>query len=108
MYYFETLLFLVAPQISPFDFGEESVHSGTYIQVYCIVKEGDLPIAIEWMLNRKPLKDYSEISVISGGKRSSSLSIESVQYEHAGNYTCKTKNRAGETEFTAQLLVNGY
>lgn len=98
----------VLPVIVPFDFGEESVHSGTFIQVYCTVKDGDLPLKIDWYLNGNQLNHFSEISVSSVGRRGSVLTIESVQYEHAGNFTCKAENQAGKTDYTAVLLVNGY
>lgn len=63
---------------------------------------------IEWSLNGKSVTEYPEITASNMGKRSSFLTIESVSYVHAGNYTCSAKNAAGETSFTSQLLVNGY
>lgn len=96
------------PNIVPFDFGEESVHSGAFIQVYCTVKDGDLPLKIDWLLNGKDLNGFTEISTSSAGKRGSVLTIESVQYEHAGNFTCKAENIAGKAEYMATLQVNGY
>lgn len=99
--------FLVGPQITLFDFGEFPVHTGQSVQVQCFVAEGDLPITIEWFLNHTPLKNYPEVSTISVGKRSSILSIDSVSYDLAGNYTCFAKNKAAETSFTAELQVNG-
>lgn len=95
------------PNIVPFDFGEESIHSGVFIQVYCTVKDGDLPLRIIWLHNGIPIKNFPDISTAPVGKRGSVLSIESVQYEHAGNYSCRADNVAGEAEFTAELQVNG-
>lgn len=100
-------MLLVAPQIAPFDFGDDPVHSGQSVQVQCFVSEGDLPVTLEWNLNEKPLEDFPEISTVVVGKRSSILSIDSVSYTHAGNYTCKAKNRAGEASFSSELQVNG-
>lgn len=98
---------LVAPQIAPFDFGYDAVHSGQSVQVQCFVSEGDLPVTLEWHLNEKPLEDFPEISTLVVGKRSSILSIDSVSYTHAGNYTCRANNQAGTATFSSELQVNG-
>lgn len=41
------------------------------------------------------------------GKKLSALSLESVSFESAGEYTCVAKNRAGVARFSAHLNVNG-
>ncbi|KAJ8967482.1 hypothetical protein NQ314_002796 [Rhamnusium bicolor] len=101
-----SLSFSVAPQITPFDFGNEPVHSGQSVQVQCFVSEGDLPVRLEWLLNEKPLEDFPEVSTVTLGKRSSILSIDSVSYSHAGNYTCTAKNKAGMASLSSELQVN--
>lgn len=83
------------------------MHSGQYVQVTCLITEGDLPLKIEWELNGKPIFDYHEISTSKMGKRSSILAIESVSHLNAGNYSCKAKNKAGESVYVTQLQVNG-
>lgn len=83
------------------------MHSGQFLQVACLITEGDLPVNFIWQLNGKDLEDFPEISTSSIGKRGSILAIESVSYTHAGNYTCKAVNKAGEVAFAAELLVNG-
>lgn len=101
------LLFLVPPQIVPFSFGDTACHANQFIQASCTVSEGDLPLNITWMFNNEELDLYPEITVAAVGRRISVLSIESVTYSHAGNYTCKARNLAGEVSYTAELLVNG-
>lgn len=98
----------VLPKITPFYFENNPLHSGQYVQVTCVVAEGDLPIQISWSLNGKNIADYQEITTSKTGRRSSFLAIESVSHENAGNYTCKAKNKAGESEYVTQLYVNGY
>lgn len=93
--------------IAPFDFGSGPVHSGQFVQITCTAYEGDLPLKIDWLLNGNALEDYPEITVSLVGKRSSFLSIDSVTYVHAGNYTCRVANKAAEAKFTSELLVNG-
>lgn len=51
--------------------------------------------------------DNDGILVTTAGKKISTLSIDSVQAQHAGTYTCVAKNRAGSTSYAAELLVNG-
>lgn len=40
-------------------------------------------------------------------KKVSTLSIDSVSFETAGEYICVARNRAGSTTFSAVLNVNG-
>lgn len=98
----------VLPRVTPFYFEDNPLHSGQYVQVMCLVAEGDLPIDITWELNGRNIIDYQEISTSKVGKRSSTLAIESVSHLNAGNYSCKARNKAGESEYVTQLYVNGY
>lgn len=41
------------------------------------------------------------------GKKISTVAIDSVQAEHAGEYSCIAKNKAGVAQFTSRLNVNG-
>lgn len=74
----------------------------------CLVQSGDLPLRINWVYNGKSLRDYPEVSIAQIGKRSSILTIESVSYTNAGNYSCVAKNSAGRSSLTADLQINGY
>lgn len=78
-----------------------------FVQVTCTSFEGDLPVNFNWELNGRSIKYYPDISVSAVGRRSSYLSIDSVSYEHAGNYTCFAKNVGGEAFSTTELQVNG-
>lgn len=72
------------------------------------MSSGDLPIDMEWLFNGQPINFASGIAVLRGGKRTSVLTIDSVHAGHAGNYTCKAKNKAASSEYSAALIVNGY
>lgn len=96
------------PNIVPFAFGEEPTSSGAFVQFVCTVKDGDLPLQISWLLNGKTVSDFLDISIVPAGSRGSILTIESVQYEHAGNFTCEAQNKAGKAEYIVGLQVNGY
>lgn len=84
------------------------LNAGEFVQLVCTIKEGDLPISIDWLLNDKKLKMFPEMSVMPAGMRGSILSIESVSHSHAGKYTCLAKNRAGQASYSDELAVNGY
>lgn len=90
-----------------FDFGDTPSNFEDSVSVNCLISSGDLPIDIEWLFNNEPVNIFNGISVMRGGKRTSLLNIDSVHAGHAGNYTCKAKNRAGFEEYTAALIVNG-
>lgn len=64
---------------------------------------------IIWSHNDHILKgsDNYGITTTRINKRLSSLSIEDVQAEHSGTYTCNVTNRAGSVTYSANLVING-
>lgn len=101
------MVLIVGPQILHFDFGEEPVNSGDLASLTCSVFKGDLPVNITWYHNNQNVHYSDGILVSNAGKKISTLSIDSVQAEHAGTYTCVAENRAGKFSYSAELLVNG-
>ena len=98
----------VAPQIAPFDMGEESANWGDTVTATCTVIKGDHPMQIEWALNGVPItRDFPDITIVGTSKRVSLLTIEAVTARHAGEYTCTASNAAGGTSYSAPLAVNG-
>lgn len=95
------------PQITPFDFGEDDTNTDNMVSVICTVHKGDFPIDIYWTLNNITVNKIDGISVMRTNKRISQLSIESVQADHAGEYTCHAKSSAGIATYSAMLHVNG-
>lgn len=73
----------------------------------CTVHKGDLPIQISWFLNNQSAETLQGISIMRTNKRISQLSIDSVQAEHSGEFTCQARNKAGITKYSANLHVNG-
>lgn len=96
----------VVPQISPFSFGEEDINEGDTVSVQCIISKGDNPVRISWYLNAKPVSNIHGV-VVTQARRVGSLTIESVQADHSGNYTCAASNPAGNDTYSAALNVNG-
>ncbi|KAK2577362.1 hypothetical protein KPH14_003478 [Odynerus spinipes] len=104
-----TLTVNVAPQIIPFDFGDEPANWGELVSVTCSITKGDQPLDISWAFNGTPIDTSrgSDVVVASTNRKNSVLTIESVAARHAGEYTCSASNRAGATSHTARLTVNG-
>ncbi|XP_015172306.1 PREDICTED: Down syndrome cell adhesion molecule-like protein Dscam2 isoform X26 [Polistes dominula] len=99
---------MVAPQIIPFDFGDEPANWGELVSVTCSITKGDQPLDISWAFNGTPIDTShgSDVVIGSTNRKNSVLTIESVAARHAGEYTCSASNRAGATSHTALLTVN--
>ncbi|KAF6210674.1 hypothetical protein GE061_013781 [Apolygus lucorum] len=80
------LLVNVLPKIMPFSFGEDPVFAGQSVQVTCFVNEGDLPLDIKWEFSGS--NDFDELGIMTSamGKKSSYLSIDSIDSRHSGTY----------------------
>lgn len=98
---------IVIPQVTPFHFGDEILNAGDTVSLTCTVGKGDLPLKIHWQLNDVDLSTGNGVVINRNGKRISVLSIENVQHEHIGNYTCIAENDAGISSHSAVLNVNG-
>lgn len=98
--------FVVLPKIVPFHF-EDPIFAGQAAQVSCLVSEGDFPLDITWLFQHERIRDLSGVTTTKVGKRASMLLIEPSSYEHNGNYTCVASNKAGSSNFTAALNING-
>ncbi len=100
-------MFTVLPHITPFAFDGGPAQTGQYNTLTCTVQTGDFPLNFTWLLNGIELKDSLDIFISMVGKRSTFLTIESVQAIHAGTYTCQAENKAGITRYSTELKVNG-
>ncbi|GFY37812.1 down syndrome cell adhesion molecule-like protein [Trichonephila inaurata madagascariensis] len=95
------------PQINPFAFPKR-LAEGNHVIVTCSVLTGDPPITIRWLKDGMTLnKKMLNIDESSMGHLGSALVFNSVGRSHNGNYTCMAENAAGESNFTATMLVNG-
>lgn len=76
--------------------------------VQCMALKGDLPININWYFNNAPVTTVeNNIRVVMTSPRISQLTIESVTAYHRGIYKCVAENKAGQSQFSAELHVNG-
>lgn len=98
--------YVVLPAIHPFNFDAEA-NEGDSVQLTCHVAKGDLPLKIRWTHNELPLFSHMGVLASKIGDRISLLTVESVKAANWGNYTCVASNKAGQSAYTAELLVNG-
>lgn len=97
------------PSITPFWFNSE-VQENHRLSVLCVITSGDLPVSISWLKDGQllsPQLAQARKIVIKSDDDQSTLKFQSVKLEHAGNYTCMARNRAGTQSHTAPLVVHG-
>jgi hypothetical protein len=77
--------------------------------VSCIVRDGDLPLKINWSVHGKTLSSVETlgISTMKMGLRTSILMIDAVTAAHSGTYRCLASNEVGEDSYSAELRVIG-
>lgn len=91
-----------------FSFGDEALNFGEMAGAQCMVTKGDLPLNIRWTLNSAPIINGEEgFTLMRMNPRTSSLSINTLEAKHRGIYKCIANNKAGFTEYSAELHVNG-
>lgn len=83
------------------------MNTGDSTSLTCTISKGDLPVQISWSHNNKTLTNDGNIAILKMSKKISTLSIDSAQAEHVGEYTCTAQNSAGSTSYSAFLNVNG-
>lgn len=100
------LILTVPPKIKPLDTDNDPLFMDEFFSIHCTAIHGDHPIDIYWLFKNETLFETDRVK-IEYTKRSSTLSIESVTGDDAGNYTCVAENKAGSTDSSTQLIVKG-
>lgn len=83
------------------------------VSATCTITKGDLPMTIWWSLfddfhgEAKNLSTNDGIVITRASQKLSLLNIDSVKARHRGNYTCYVKNKAGISQHSAFLHING-
>lgn len=102
------IIIQVLPQLLPFSFGDDPLNTDDVAAVQCMALKGDLPMKITWYFNESPITTIeSGVHVVMTSPRISQLTIEAVTAYHRGQYRCVAVNKAGQTEYLAELRVNG-
>ncbi|XP_050441202.1 cell adhesion molecule Dscam2 isoform X2 [Adelges cooleyi] len=99
---------LVRPKILPIPPMTNLLAEGMRAAISCQIVEGDLPVMFTWMKNGGEGKsDLGQgTTTRHHDEYSSSLIIEHITANNAGNYTCIATNAAGEEKYTVPLTVN--
>lgn len=97
----------VPPKIAPFTSGPEPAFLGDYFALQCIITHGDQPVQIEWTVNNQSANAVLGVRVSNVDRRSSVLTIESVEAKHAGLYNCTASNAGGVVSHATELVVKG-
>ncbi|XP_021705587.1 Down syndrome cell adhesion molecule-like protein Dscam2 isoform X42 [Aedes aegypti] len=100
---------MVPPKILPFSFGTDPMNYGDSASIQCSVISGDFTFRIEWLLNGNAISAIDSLTGLTTtefGRRAKALSIEGINWNHAGNYTCRVSNNAGVAELTEELIVD--
>lgn len=101
------------PQINPFTFGDDEMNLDDAVSATCTITKGDLPMKIWWKLvddfhgEAKNLSTNDGIVITRASQKLSLLNIDAVKGRHRGNYTCYAKNKAGVSQHSAFLYING-
>lgn len=83
------------------------------VSAVCTITKGDLPITIWWTLvddfskEERNLSTNDGLMIMRSSQKLSLLNIDAVKARHRGNYTCFAKNKAGVTQYSAFLFING-
>jgi len=103
----------VLPQIFAFSFGEEEINLDETVTVTCTITKGDAPIHVWWTLSDtesgmdRNLSSNDGVVISRSSQKISMMAIEAVKARHNGNYTCHAQNKAGVTQHSAFLAING-
>lgn len=101
------------PIIAPFTFGDDELNLDDAVTVTCTITKGDLPLKIFWKFTEEGsdffynLTTNDGILVTRSSQKISMLAIDAVKARHRGNYTCVASNKAGTSQYSAYLKLNG-
>ena len=101
------------PQINAFSFGDDEMNLDDAASAVCTVTKGDLPVRIWWTLVddfsgvERNLSTNDGLLISRSSPKVSMLTIDAVKARHRGNYTCHAHNKAGISQHSDFLFING-
>lgn len=78
---------------------------GDILELYCTVKRGEPPLTFRWLYNGRDIAKSKHLVTTLGS--SSHLSIGKIESDDVGNYTCIVSNAVGNSEVTANIVIEG-
>ena len=95
------------PKLGPV-LGYQNRNVNSSLQVFCGVQQGSQPLFFEWFKNGQPIKPGPGVKFeFENSKKFSTLNIERIDKEDAGNYSCLVKNVYGSDSIHVSLTVKG-
>ena len=95
----------LAPKLGPV-FNQKVQGENSSFVILCQAQVGSVPLFFDWFKNGQSIKSNHKYQ-IDYSKKYSTLNIEKMSREDAGNYTCKVKNAHGSDSLNVQLNVKG-
>ena len=96
----------MAPKVVPFS-APSNLQQGDRATLTCTVARGDSPLTLMWMKDGEPIPRENSYKVLNFDEFNSMLTLESLNLEHIGNYSCRASNLAGSSTVATQLNVYG-
>ncbi|XP_040074519.1 Down syndrome cell adhesion molecule-like protein Dscam2 [Ixodes scapularis] len=90
---------LDAPVIQPFALPTDVV-TGLATKIFCSVQKGSRPLTFSWMKDGRVIRNG-----VTSLEDYSTLTMDPVTAQSAGNYTCVVSNSAGTDRYTSTLEV---
>ncbi|OTF69477.1 hypothetical protein BLA29_005465, partial [Euroglyphus maynei] len=107
---FSTIFAEIRPKIAEFK-QHRSQKIGTKFKIVCIVQEGTLPLKFRWQKNGIVLSNndshHHHHHRIETRSDESQLTIDSLQMNDGGNYSCHVRNDAGSDSQLIALDITG-
>ena len=99
--------------MNPFSFGDDEFNFDDTVSAVCSVTKGDVPMKLWWTF-KSDLEDLAYnlttndgVVITRNNQKVTMLTIEAVKARHRGNYTCHAQNRAGVSQQSSYLSING-
>ena len=78
------------------------------LQIFCAVQQGVQPFFFDWSKNGQPIRSGpGNRWEIENTKKISTLIIERIDKQDAGNYSCLVKNKHGSDSTNFEVNVKG-
>lgn len=96
----------IAPKIQPI-IASKDLMAGETVRLFCSLAKGSAPVRFEWFFNHDPLLLTPKITSELLSTHTNVLQFETVDSNHAGNYTCLVRNEVGQDSASALIQVKG-
>ncbi|GIY51862.1 titin [Caerostris darwini] len=95
-----------APVLNPLHI-PPNLSLGDNTELLCNLKRGSVPLTFKWFHNGIDVTQKKKDDIVMS-KKSTLLSIGTIQSTDIGNYTCIVSNRMGEDRASVQVLIDVY